>query len=165
MEKFIEYINGLQNKSLDIMESRGAEIIQATQRNALKAELTKEFYKALKRVYPYTFISDKGVLLEIANDSVADKITNDLGSGAITVKIDFVIPSLTANAELEEKFYLENEVAKAREKAEKEKSKASKIARDKLAREAAAKAKADKASKIKAENNKAKEGEGEKVGE
>ena len=105
MEKFVEYINGLKEKSFDVAEIKtsGAEIIQATQRNALKAEITKEFFKALKGIYPYTFMTEKGVLLEIANDSIADGIKNEEGSGAITVKIEFVIPSLDTNAEIEEK--------------------------------------------------------------
>lgn len=160
MEKFVEYINGLKEKSFDVAEIKtsGAEIIQATQRNALKAEITKEFFKALKGIYPYTFMTEKGVLLEIANDSIADGIKNEEGSGAITVKIEFVIPSLDTNAEIEEKIFRENEIAKNRSKAEKEKAKSAKIARDRATRAAMAKAKADKAKAVKAENEKAEGG-------
>jgi hypothetical protein len=75
-------------------------------------------------------------MLEIANDSVADNIKNDIGSGAISVTIDIKINDLETNAESEKESYDISVAEKLEKKAKAEKSKAEKIERDKAERQA-----------------------------
>jgi hypothetical protein len=73
-------------------------------------------------------------MLELANDSVADNIKNELGSGAISITIDIKINDLETNAETEKESYDISVAEKLEKKAKAEKSKAEKVARDKAER-------------------------------
>ena len=101
------------------------------------------------------------MLIEIANPTIANQVTNEEGSGAITVSLDVKILGLENNAELAEEMYQENLVIAEREKREKEAKKAAKIARDEAERKRK-KAEADKRKAALLEAKKAREEELEK---
>lgn len=152
MEKFVEYLASLKDKDFKVSKSAsGVETIQATQRNALKKEVTEAFYEVLKAKYPYTYKNSKGIMLEVENDSVADKIDNEEGFGGVSIRIDFVIPSLSTNPADEEEAYLLEETAKEKLKSEKEQAKQAKIKRDMKLRAEKAKAKQAKINQLKGE--------------
>ena len=141
------------------------EQVQQTQRNALKQEILAALFADLKKSYPYIYHSDgdrtTGVLIEIANPTIANQVTNEEGSGAITVSLDVKILGLENNAELAEEMYQENLVIAEREKREKEAKKAAKIARDEAERKRK-KAEADKRKAALLEAKKARTEELEK---
>lgn len=153
MEKFVEFLNGLENVEFKVSRSNsGVETIQATQRNKLKQDLTEIFFEVLKEKYPFTFRSGKGILLDVSNSSVADSIENEEGSGGITVRIEFVIPSLSTDPSDEEKIFLLEEEAKSKLKAEKEALKKAKIQKDMAARAEKKRLKDTKINQLKEEN-------------
>lgn len=114
----------------------GAEKLQQTESNAFKKEIMDAIAQDIAEVTPYIYRAEKGYLLEIANDSVADGITNETGSGAITVEINCVIKGLDCNAEDECECYSDKQAEKAEKAAEKAKAKARKIAEDTAKRKA-----------------------------
>lgn len=116
--------------------SKGVEQLQQTERNALKAELVNALFKDLKSAHPYTYRVKDGIMLEIENGSVADGISNELGSGAITITIDIKVNDLETNAETACEDYRIEVTEKAEKKAEQAKKKADKIARDTAERKA-----------------------------
>lgn len=127
----------LKNRELKITtNNKGVEQLQQTQRNNLKAELVNALFQDIASKYDYTFRVKDGIMLEIANDSVADNIKNDIGSGAISVTIDIKINDLETNAESEKESYDISVAEKLEKKAKAEKSKAEKIERDKAERQA-----------------------------
>jgi len=114
--------------------AKGVEQLQQTQRNTLKAELVKALFDDLKANYPYTYRVKDGVMLEIENSSIADKITNESGSGAISITIDIKVNDLETNAEHESESYAVEIAEKVAKKEKTEKAKAEKTARDKKER-------------------------------
>jgi hypothetical protein len=137
MDNLMNLIVELKNRELKITtNNKGVEQLQQTQRNNLKAELVNALFNDIASKYDYTFRVKDGIMLEIANDSVADNIKNDIGSGAISVTIDIKINDLETNAESEKESYDISVAEKLEKKAKAEKSKADKIARDKAERQA-----------------------------
>ena len=137
MDNLMNLIVELKNRELKITtNNKGVEQLQQTQRNNLKAELVGALFKDIANKYDYTFRVKDGIMLEIANDSVADNIKNEIGSGAISITIDIKINDLETNAESESESYEIGVAEKLEKKAKAEKSKAEKIARDKAERQA-----------------------------
>ena len=137
MDNLMNLIVELKNRELKITtNNKGVEQLQQTQRNNLKAELVNALFQDIASKYDYTFRVKDGIMLEIANDSVADNIKNDIGSGAISVTIDIKINDLETNAESEKESYDISVAEKLEKKAKAEKSKAEKIERDKAERQA-----------------------------
>ena len=132
-------LNEIANYEIPISNTTRGEQIQQTYRNnltaKLKAALFEDCNESLAGTEIYTFLTKDGVILEIPNESIANGITNDLGSGAISIEMKFTIKGLEYNATDESEDY-ELSVAEKRQKAaEAEKKKADKIARDRKARE------------------------------
>ena len=135
MDKLIETIVELKTRDFKITtNNKGVEQLQQTQRNALKTELVNALAQDLASKYEYTYRVKDGIMLELANDSVADNIKNELGSGAISITIDIKINDLETNAETESESYRISVAEKLEKKAKAEKSKAEKVARDKAER-------------------------------
>lgn len=130
MENLLKLIEETKSTEFKITKSTKGEQLQQTQRNKLKKDLIQALQEDIKTKYSYVFRGKDGIILEIANDSVADNITNELGSGAITIAIDIKIKDLETNAEnLAEDYAIDlaEKEEKAKKKAEK---KANKIAED-----------------------------------
>lgn len=145
MKNLLALIDEIKTRPLSISVTAKGEQVQQTQRNKLKAELMAAILADLKEEYEYVYSSAEGILIEIANDSVADNIQSEEGSGAITIALDLKVKNLDTNAEQDSEAYLQDVAEKeAKKKADAEK-KAAKIARDKAARAAKAKAKAEEA--------------------
>lgn len=145
MQNLVKLIDEIKTRPLTITNTAKGEQVQQTQRNKLKAELMAAILADLKEGYEYVYSSADGILIEIANDSVADNLQSEEGSGAITVALDLKIKNLDTNAEQDSEAYLQEVAEKeAKKKADAEK-KAAKIARDKAARAAKTKAKAEEA--------------------
>ena len=130
MEKLLKLIEETKTTDFKITKSTKGEQLQQTQRNKLKKDLIQALQEDIKTKYPYVFRGKDGIILEIANDSVADNITNELGSGAITIAIDIKVKDLETNAEnLAEDYAID--LAEKEEKAKKKaEQKARKIAED-----------------------------------
>lgn len=135
MDNLIKLLSELKEREFKISDTTKGEQIQQTQRNQLKAELLNAIREDIAQAYEYVYQSDEGILIEIANDSIADGLKNDDGSGAITACLDIKIKNLDCNAENESEDFMR----KLREKAEKKKAlaeqKAAKMAKDKAERE------------------------------
>jgi len=63
--------------------------------------------KDFKEKLDYVFRSSEGILIEIDNQSIADELKSEEGSGAITIALDIKIKGLEFNAELEQNAYNE----------------------------------------------------------
>ena len=145
MKNLLALIDEIKTRPLSISVTAKGEQVQQTQRNKLKAELMAAILADLKQVYQYVSPSADGILIEIENDTVADSIQSEEGSGAITIALDLKVKNLDTNAEQDSEAYLQGVAEKeAKKKADAEK-KAAKIARDKAARAAKTKAKAEEA--------------------
>ena len=127
------------------------ETIHQTERNGIKTLLREALCSDIMEHFPKSnnsedivaYYTADGIVLEIPNLSIADKIANVDGSGAISVVLDLSISSLNYNAgDLAEVY--EEKLAEKRAKKEKEaEKKAKKVALDKASREARAKKKAE----------------------
>lgn len=136
-------LNKIMEMEIPISNTTRGEQIHQTFRNKLTAQLREALFEdclvsfstqANEGIVPY-LVKD-GVILELPNASVADGITNELGSGAISIEMKFTIKGLEYNAADESEDYEVHLVDKARRAEETEKKKADKIARDRKAREA-----------------------------
>ena len=138
-----ELLHELMEADIPISNTSRGEQIHQTRRN----EITKRLKEALfedclvsfsneteEGIVPY--LTKDGVILELPNASIADGITNDFGSGAISIEMRFTIKSLEYNAADESEDYDLKEIQKQKDKEDREKKKADKIARDRKAREA-----------------------------
>lgn len=135
MDNLLTLIAELKTRDFKITtNNKGVEQLQQTQRNNLKAELVSALYRDIASKYEYAFRVKDGIMLELANDSVADNIKNELGSGAISITIDIKVNDLETNAETEKESYDISVAEKLEKKAKAEKSKAEKVARDKAER-------------------------------
>lgn len=131
--------------------ANGKEAIQQTERNALKSSLIKALFEDIAKVYPtdgsnndiVAYPIDGDIVIEVPNASIADKITNVEGSGAISISLAIKINGLEYDARNAYDDYQSKVAEKlAKKKAEAEK-KSRKIAKDKAEREAKARAKAE----------------------
>lgn len=137
MDNLMNLIVELKTRDFKITtNNKGVEQLQQTQRNNLKSELVGALFNDIASKYDYAFRVKDGIMLEIANDSVADNIKNEIGSGAISITIDIKVNDLETNAENEKEDYDLSVAEKLEKKAKAEKSKAEKIARDKAERQA-----------------------------
>ena len=137
MQNLVKLLNELKDRQFKItIDKNGKSKLQQTQRNGLKAEILTAIMEDIKAVYPdFVFRTDEGIILEIANDCVADNLDGEsLGSGAITVAIDLKVKDLDSNAnDLADAYAVD--LAEKTEKANaKAKAKADKIARDTASR-------------------------------
>lgn len=135
MNNFNELIVALKDKPFKITATAKGEQLHQTQRNELKKALLCALFDDIKADNEFTYMGKDGIMVEIANDSVADNIKNTLGSGAITCTIDIKINSLEFNADEERKSYEIDLQEKAEKKLKAEQKKADKIARDKSERQ------------------------------
>jgi hypothetical protein len=136
MDKLMELIVELKTRDFKITKTtKGIEQLQQTQRNNLKAELVATLLADIKSQYEYAYRTKDGIMLEIANDSIANGITNENGSGAITITLDIKVNDLETNAENDSQDYEIAMSEKADKKAKADKVKADKIERDKARRE------------------------------
>lgn len=136
MDNLMNLIAELKSRDFKITtNNKGVEQLQQTQRNNLKAELVNALCKDIASKYEYTYRVKDGIMLELANDSVADKIKNELGSGAISVVIDIKINDLETNADTESESYKVEQAEKLEKKNKMAQAKAEKIARDKAERQ------------------------------
>ena len=130
MKNLQELIKELNGRELKISKTTKGEMIHQTQRNGIKAELMSALLQDIKAVNEYTFRTADGIVFEIENESIKNGISNELGSGAITVCVDLKIMSLETDASVDSEDY-ENLLQEKQEKAEKKKKdKAEKIAYD-----------------------------------
>jgi hypothetical protein len=134
MNNLTELIERLKTQTFRISNNKNGEEIQQAERNALKTTLNNALFADIKESYPYVYQSKEGILLEIANDSIADNLTSEEGSGAITVCIDIKVKGLDMNAEETSKEYTEELEMKARKKQAESEKKKEKIERDKATR-------------------------------
>lgn len=135
MENFISTIESVKERKFDITDNSKGKNLQQTQRNNLKNELLASIFADLKAKYEYTFLGKDGILVEIANDSVADNVSpDDCGSGAITVVLDLTIKSLDTSAVELAEDYAHELAEKEKAKNKKAEEKAKKIAKDKAER-------------------------------
>lgn len=132
MEKFIELLKNIKNREIPISVTANGKIqLQQTSRNALKAELISCLAESLAEILPFTTRTKEGILVEVANDYVADHLPEgSIGSGAITIVLDLKIKDLDTDLEYEKTVYEKEIAKKAQARAEAEAKKARKIARD-----------------------------------
>ena len=143
LENVMKLLNELKELEIPISNTTRGEQIQQTYRNKFTARLREALFEDALATLPVTdsgndvvpFLTKDGVILEVPNESIANGITNDLGSGAISIEMKFTIKGLEYNAADESEDY-EISVEEKRQKAlDAEKKKADKIARDRKARE------------------------------
>lgn len=134
MQNFKQFLESIKTRPLRITKAKTGEQVQQTDRNQLKADIVQALMELLQGATDFVYRTKDGVLIELENDSVANGITNELGSGAITVAIDCKIMSLETNATDESECYQEQQAEKLAKAQEKAKEKASKIARDNASR-------------------------------
>ena len=136
MDNLKNLIVALKDRDFKITTTaKGVEQLHQTQRNTLKAELLNALFSDIAKTHEYTYRVEDGIMLEIENASVADKITNENGSGAITITIDIKVNDLETNAEQEKENYEIKTAEKVAKQEKANKAKAEKIARDKAERQ------------------------------
>lgn len=134
MENLKNLISEIKGKQFKITKSSKGEMLQQTQRNELKHALLQALLQDLASEIDFVGLSADGIMVEIPNDSIADNIENESGSGAITCTIDIKINGLEFNFDEERKNYEIDQKEKADKKAKNEKAKAEKIAQAKKER-------------------------------
>lgn len=137
MQNLVKLLEELKTRQFKItIDKNGKSKLQQTQRNNLKAEILTALMEDIRTEYPeLIFRTDEGIILEIANDSVADNLDSEsLGSGAITIALDLKIKDLDSNATDLANAYAIDLAEKAEKAEQKAKAKTAKIARDKANR-------------------------------
>lgn len=140
MQNLVKLLNEIKSRELKItIDKNGNSKIQQTQRNTIKSEILTALMLDIAQAYEYVYRGTDGILLEIANDSIADNLSSGTdGSGAITVAIDLKVKDLDNDAEHLCKVYESEQAEKLAKAEQKAKDKASKIARDTASRKAKA---------------------------
>lgn len=131
MEKFITLINETKERKFRLSQTKKGTQLHQTDRNDYKKELMQALKDDLSAVYDYVYTSADGILIEIANDVVADGVDSTEASGAITIALDIKVLSLDTNAEMASECYAEEMQAKADKKAERLASKQAKLSKKK----------------------------------
>ena len=136
-------LNEIMEMEIPISNTSRGEAIHQTFRNKLTKQLREALFEDCMASFPATdnqavlpYLTKDGVILELPNTSVADNMSNEFGSGAISIEMNFTIKGLEYNAADESEDYDLKVLQKQREEEEREKKKADKIARDRKAREA-----------------------------
>lgn len=143
MEKLKKLLDEVKGETFTITKAKNGEKLQQTQSNRLKSRILEALAGDIAdEVTPYIYRTEKGFMIEIENGSVADGITNEDGSGAITILVDCVVKGLDCNAQVEGECYADKQAEKAKVAAEKAEAKKRKIEADAKAR-AIKKAKAE----------------------
>ena len=139
-QSFLEKMISLD---IPISNTTRGEQIQQTFRNNLTNQLKEVLFEDCLASFPFdnesgiiAYRTKEGVILEVPNSSVADNITNEYGSGAISIELKFTIKGLEYNAEEMAEDYDASIREKQVKLAETERKKAEKIKRDRAAREA-----------------------------
>lgn len=137
------FLEALGEMEMPITNTTRGEQIQQTFRNNLTAQLKETLFEDCSESFPaddpsgiMAYRVKEGVILEIPNGSIADGITNEYGSGAISIEIKFTIKGLEYNAADYAEEYDIIQKDKAIKAAETERKKNEKIKRDRAAREA-----------------------------
>ena len=131
MDKFITLINETKERKFRLSQTKKGIQLHQTDRNDYKKELMQALKDDLSAVYDYVYTSADGILIEIANDVVADGVDSAEASGAITIALDIKVLSLDTNAEMASECYAEEMQAKADKKAERLASKQAKLSKKK----------------------------------
>lgn len=137
------FLEQMTEMDMPVSNTSRGEQIQQTFRNNLTTQLKEVLFEDCMESFPFddpsgiiAYRTKDGVVLELPNNSVADNITNEYGSGAISIEIKFTIKGLEYNAaDMAEEYDigLREKAAKAKEA---ERKKLAKIERDRKAREA-----------------------------
>lgn len=143
LENTQKFLEKMITMDMPISNTTRGEQIQQTFRNNLTNQLKEMLFEDCLKSFPFdskngiiAYRTKEGVVLEVPNSSIADNITNEYGSGAISIELKFTIKGLEYNAEEMAEEYDANMRAKAIKAAEDERKKAEKIKKDKAAREA-----------------------------
>ena len=133
-------LEDLMELEVPISNTTRGEQIQQTYRNKFTAKLREALFEDCKESFAdgndiMPFITKDGVILEVPNETVANNMENDIGSGAISIEMSFTIKGLEYNASDESDNYALDLEEKAAKKRAEEKKKADKIAKDRKARE------------------------------
>lgn len=143
LENVMSLLNELKELEVPISNTTRGEQIQQTYRNKFTARLREALFEDALTTLPVTdsgndivpFLTKDGVILEVPNESIANGITNEMGSGAISIEMSFTIKGLEYNAADESEDYDLKLAEKAEKAKEAERKKNEKIARDKKLRE------------------------------
>ena len=133
MQNLVTLLNEIKDRQFKItIDKNGKSKLQQTQRNNLKTEILTALMEDIKAVYPeLIFRTDEGIVLEIANDCIADNLDSESeGSGAITIAIDLKVKDLDSNATDLANAYAVDLAEKTEKAQAKAKAKADKIASD-----------------------------------
>ena len=133
MQNLVKLLNEIKDRQFKItIDKNGKSKLQQTQRNNLKTEILTALMEDIKAVYPeLIFRTDEGIVLEIANDCIADNLDSESeGSGAITIAIDLKVKDLDSNATDLANAYAVDLAEKTEKAQAKAKAKADKIASD-----------------------------------
>lgn len=131
MDKFITLINETKERKFRLSQTKKGIQLHQTDRNDYKKELMQALKDDLSAEYDYVYMGADGILVEIANDVVADGVESAEASGAITIAIDIKVLGLDTNAEMASECYAAEMQVKADKKAERLASKQAKIAKKK----------------------------------
>lgn len=131
MDKFITLINDTKERKFRLSQTKKGIQLHQTDRNDYKKELMQALKDDLSAVYDYVYMGADGILVEIANDVVADGVESADASGAITIAIDIKVLGLDTNAEMASEYYAAEMQLKADKKAERLASKQAKVSKKK----------------------------------
>jgi hypothetical protein len=137
------FLEALGEMEMPITNTTRGEQIQQTFRNNLTAQLKETLFEDCSESFPaddpsgiMAYRVKEGVILEIPNSSVADGITNEYGSGAISIEFKFTIKGLDYNAAEMADDYAVLQKAKAATAKENERKRQEKIEKDAKSRAA-----------------------------
>lgn len=142
LKKTKAFLEQMLTMDIPVSNTTRGEQIQQTFRNNLTRQLKEVLFEDCSETFPLDGSADiiayrtkEGVVIEIPNSSVADNITNEYGSGAISLELKFAIKGLEYNAvDMAEEFDI-HQRQKAEEAKLAEEKKQAKIAKDRKARE------------------------------
>lgn len=143
MDKLVNTLNEIAETNYKVtLAKNGTENIHQTQRNGIGAQLKQALYESLSELLvdgndPNTlgvFFTSEGVIVEVPNSSIADNVTNEEGSGAISLLFSVQVKSLNYNAADSSESYQVEVAEKMAKKLAAEEKKKTKIAKDSAAR-------------------------------
>ena len=137
MENLVKLFADVEGRTFRITTtSKGSEMIQQTERNALRASILQALQADFEGAFDVVRRGADGVMVEVPNQSIADGITNAEGSGGITIVFDVKVKDLSTDIQVEGDMYQElvdqaeqkraEKAAKAKAKAERDASRRAK---------------------------------------
>lgn len=131
------FLHEIAEMDMPISNTVRGEQIQQTFRNKLTTQLKEALFQDCEETFNVSnepdgilaYRTKDGVVLEIPNNSIADNVTNEFGSGAISIEMKFTIKGLEYNASDESEDYQLSLMEKQRKAEEAEKKKQEKINR------------------------------------